>query len=196
MEVAIWNHQMLWIVQGHRRTPQTPKEQIMEFRNMAASAATVVAFASAAFAHKGSRLTPTTLQSRLAAARPFLIAHRGCTALAPENTVPSFLCAARLGLHAIETDVRLAADGALVCIHDDTPARMFGCERPVAEMRPFLQLPRPRRRARGTCRARPRKGRENLLPGRRHAGSRRPDARPRPRLHPHERNGAAMRPSR
>ncbi len=49
--------------------------------------------------------------------------------------MPSFLCAARLGLHAIETDVRLAADGALVCIHDDTPARMFGCERPVAEMR-------------------------------------------------------------
>lgn len=185
----------------------------MEFRNMAASAATVVAFASAAFAHKGSRLTPATLQSRLAAARPFLIAHRGCTALAPENTVPSFLCAARLGLHAIETDVRLAADGALVCIHDDTPARMFGCERPVAEMR--LDELRSLSATAGNGLSRwPREAlrlptfgeyldicqaydKVPFIETKGDAAVVAPDAHPRPRLHPHdERNGAAMRPSR
>ena len=66
---------------------------------------------------------------------PFLIAHRGCQSLAPENTVASFVCAARLGLDAIETDVRLSSDGALVCAHDDTLNRMFGDARAVADVR-------------------------------------------------------------
>ena len=66
--------------------------------------------------------------------RTFLIAHRGCQSLAPENTVASFVCAARLGLDAIETDVRLASDGALVCVHDDTLKRVFGIDRKVEEM--------------------------------------------------------------
>ena len=66
---------------------------------------------------------------------PFLIAHRGCQSLAPENTIASFICAARLGLDAIETDVRFSADGALVCVHDDTLKRMFGIDREVSSMR-------------------------------------------------------------
>ena len=78
-----------------------------------------------------------TFLERLAAKKdgPFLIAHRGCQLLAPENTVASFICAARLGLDAIETDVRLTADGALVCVHDDTLKRMFGIDREVSSMR-------------------------------------------------------------
>lgn len=75
-----------------------------------------------------------TFAERLAAHRPFLIAHRGCQSLAPENTVASFVSAARLGLDAIETDVRLSKDGALVCAHDDDLVRMFGVERKVADM--------------------------------------------------------------
>ena len=78
-----------------------------------------------------------SFHERLAAKKdgPFLIAHRGCQSLAPENTVASFICAARLGLDAIETDVRLTADGALVCVHDDTLKRMFGIDREVSSMR-------------------------------------------------------------
>ena len=75
------------------------------------------------------------LGERARAGRPFFIAHRGCQSLAPENTVASFVCAARLGLDAIETDVRLSSDGALVCAHDDTLKRMFGYEREVAAVR-------------------------------------------------------------
>ena len=75
-----------------------------------------------------------TFAERLSARRPFLIAHRGCQSLAPENTVASFVCAARLGLDAIETDVRLSKDGALVCVHDDDLMRMFGVDRKVADM--------------------------------------------------------------
>lgn len=74
--------------------------------------------------------------SRIASNRPFLVAHRGCTGLAPENTRASFLCAARLGLHAIETDVRFAGDGSLVCSHDDSLLRMFGVDANVSVMAP------------------------------------------------------------
>ena len=74
---------------------------------------------------------------------PFLIAHRGCQSLAPENTLASFVCAARLGLDAIETDVRLSKDGVLVCSHDASLKRMFGVKKKIsdltaAELREFV----------------------------------------------------------
>jgi glycerophosphoryl diester phosphodiesterase len=52
-------------------------------------------------------------------ARP-VIAHRGASAEAPENTLPAFEAAVRRGADAFELDVRLTADGAPVVIHDDT----------------------------------------------------------------------------
>ena len=52
-------------------------------------------------------------------ARP-VIAHRGASAEAPENTLPAFQAAVRHGADAFELDVRLTADGAPVVIHDDT----------------------------------------------------------------------------
>ncbi|MBO7686901.1 MAG: hypothetical protein J6V72_10990, partial [Kiritimatiellae bacterium] len=61
------------------------------------------------------------------------IAHRGCQSLAPENTIPSFVCAARLGLQAIETDVRFSKDGVMVCSHDDSLKRMFGLKQKLSE---------------------------------------------------------------
>ena len=80
-----------------------------------------------------------TWHERLAAKGPFFIAHRGCQSLAPENTIPSFTCAARLGLQAIETDVRLSADGLLVCSHDDSLKRMFGLKQKVSAT-PYAEL--------------------------------------------------------
>ena len=55
--------------------------------------------------------------------RPLLIAHRGGAALAPENTLEAFRNAIRLGVDALQLDVRLTADGALVVIHDETVDR-------------------------------------------------------------------------
>ena len=82
----------------------------------------------------GRRTFLERLGEKAKAGRPFFIAHRGCQSLAPENSVASFVCAARLGLDAIETDVRFSSDGALVCVHDDTLKRMFGIEREVSSM--------------------------------------------------------------
>jgi glycerophosphoryl diester phosphodiesterase len=48
-----------------------------------------------------------------------VVAHRGGAALAPENTFSAFDNAIGLGVDAIEFDVRLTSDGALVVLHDD-----------------------------------------------------------------------------
>lgn len=47
-----------------------------------------------------------------------VIAHRGASAYAPENTIPAFDLALEMGADAIETDVRATHDGVLVLCHD------------------------------------------------------------------------------
>jgi glycerophosphoryl diester phosphodiesterase len=47
-----------------------------------------------------------------------VIAHRGASGYAPENTLPAFELALRQGADAIELDVRLTADGVPVVLHD------------------------------------------------------------------------------
>lgn len=51
---------------------------------------------------------------------PLAIAHRGGADLAPENTLAAFAMSTALGLRHLESDVRLTADGELVCFHDET----------------------------------------------------------------------------
>lgn len=55
--------------------------------------------------------------------RVLLIAHRGYSAVAPENTVPAMRAAARAGADLVEFDVQRTSDGHLIVIHDDTFAR-------------------------------------------------------------------------
>lgn len=57
---------------------------------------------------------------------PKLIAHRGASASAPENTMAAFRKAWKEGADGIEGDFYLSADGEVVCIHDDTTKRTAG----------------------------------------------------------------------
>ncbi len=50
-------------------------------------------------------------------------AHRGASAIAPENTIAAFRAAAEAGAKWVELDVALSADGQLVVIHDDSVDR-------------------------------------------------------------------------
>ncbi len=63
---------------------------------------------------------------------PLIIAHRGASAYAPENTMAAFELARRQATDMIELDVRLTADGRLVVFHDETTERWNGQARPVA----------------------------------------------------------------
>jgi len=47
-----------------------------------------------------------------------IIAHRGASALEPENTLKSFIKAMKLGVDMVECDVRTTLDGQLVIHHD------------------------------------------------------------------------------
>jgi glycerophosphoryl diester phosphodiesterase len=50
--------------------------------------------------------------------QPLVIAHRGASGLAPENTLAAFKLALALGVAGIELDVHLSADDKPVVIHD------------------------------------------------------------------------------
>lgn len=50
--------------------------------------------------------------------KPLIIAHRGASELAPENTLAAFRRAIEDGAEGVEFDVRLAKDGVPVVIHD------------------------------------------------------------------------------
>jgi glycerophosphoryl diester phosphodiesterase len=66
--------------------------------------------------------------------RPFtLIAHRGYSSDAPENTYEAFDLAIEHGFANIELDVQLTSDGVPVIIHDDTLDRTTNGAGPVAE---------------------------------------------------------------
>lgn len=52
-------------------------------------------------------------------ARPLIVAHRGASGDAPENTLPAFNLAWQQGADAIEGDFHLTCDNQIVCIHDD-----------------------------------------------------------------------------
>lgn len=55
--------------------------------------------------------------------RPLVIAHRGWSGIAPENTLPAFELALRAGADLVELDYHHSADGVPVVIHDSTLGR-------------------------------------------------------------------------
>src|SRR5690349_11820047 len=62
-----------------------------------------------------------------------IIAHRGSSFLAPENTLVASHLAWQEGADAVEGDFRLTADGHIVCIHDATLKRTAGVDRSVSQ---------------------------------------------------------------
>jgi glycerophosphoryl diester phosphodiesterase len=64
--------------------------------------------------------------------RPFMvIAHRGASSYAPENTLAAFDLALQMGARHIELDVDFTSDGHIVVIHDDTVDRTTNGSGPV-----------------------------------------------------------------
>lgn len=51
--------------------------------------------------------------------KTLIIAHRGASGYAPENTMEAFELAAKMGADGIELDVHLSADGQVIVCHDE-----------------------------------------------------------------------------
>jgi len=77
-----------------------------------------------------TRLTICTVWLALgtvaAAAEPLIIAHRGASHDAPENTVAAFRLAMEQGADGFEGDYYLTSDGQIACIHDPDTERVAG----------------------------------------------------------------------
>lgn len=72
--------------------------------------------------------------SILAKPKPYVMAHRGASDLAPENTVGAFRMALDAGADILETDLWFTADDHIVCHHDATAQRMTGDPRRIDAM--------------------------------------------------------------
>src|SRR5687767_9081442 len=57
---------------------------------------------------------------------PLIIAHRGASASAPENTIAAFRAAIEQGADGVELDVQLTSDAVAVVFHDRTLRRTTG----------------------------------------------------------------------
>lgn len=90
---------------------------------------------------------------------PIILAHRGMTQEAPENTYESVVHTLTKGIEGLEIDIRPTADGELVCMHDDNAARLAGIDRKIIEMSADeirqLTFERPSLDGRRTVRGRP-----------------------------------------
>ena len=65
---------------------------------------------------------------------PLIIAHRGASALAPENTIASFSKAVEVGAEGIEFDVRLSKDGVPMVFHDSNLKRICAIDEKVSKL--------------------------------------------------------------
>jgi glycerophosphoryl diester phosphodiesterase len=59
------------------------------------------------------------LAERLGVPRPAIIAHRGASYFAPEETAPAYLLAREMGVDYLELDLQRTKDGVLIALHDD-----------------------------------------------------------------------------
>lgn len=71
-------------------------------------------------------LSLTALGAKSRPRRPLVIAHRGASHDAPENTLAAFNLAWQQGADGAEGDFYLSADGQIVCIHDADTQRTAG----------------------------------------------------------------------
>jgi glycerophosphoryl diester phosphodiesterase len=73
-----------------------------------------------------SLIAASLLVSLPCASAQQIIAHRGASHDAPENTLAAFRLAWEQGADGIEADFHLTSDGRIVCIHDDDTERVAG----------------------------------------------------------------------
>lgn len=67
-------------------------------------------------------------------ARPLVLAHRGASAYAPENTFAAFDLALEMGASAFEADVQATSDGHLILLHDERVDRTTNGTGRVADL--------------------------------------------------------------
>ena len=65
---------------------------------------------------------------------PMIMAHRGFSEMAPENTIPAFQMCIDEDFSAAELDVQMLKDGTIIVMHDDNLKRTTGIDKNVWEV--------------------------------------------------------------
>ncbi|MFF6814665.1 glycerophosphodiester phosphodiesterase [Streptomyces sp. NPDC012403] len=100
--------------------------------------ARAVTASAAAFLGTAALLLPLSpARAAESSARPLVIAHRGASAYAPENTLAAVDKAAALGVDWVENDVQRTRDGELVVLHDDSLQRTTDVEEVFPDRAPW-----------------------------------------------------------
>ncbi|MFG3020289.1 glycerophosphodiester phosphodiesterase [Streptomyces sp. NPDC048254] len=90
--------------------------------------ARAVAATTTALLGTAALLSPVPAARAGGAREPTVLAHRGASVYAPENTLAAVDKAAELGFTWVENDVQRTKDGRLVVLHDDSLARTTNAE--------------------------------------------------------------------
>ncbi len=96
--------------------------------------ALLMAFGCATPALAASETLSVYTSYKIPAGSVRMTAHRGYSAIAPENTLPAFRLAGEYGFWGAECDICNTADGEWVIMHDDTVDRMTDGVGKVNEM--------------------------------------------------------------
>lgn len=82
-------------------------------------------------------LSASAVQAAEQQERPVVVAHRGASAYAPENTLAAVDKAEDLGIDWVENDVQRTKDGELVVLHDTNLARTTNVEEIFPDRAPW-----------------------------------------------------------
>jgi len=126
----------------YHQSPAVTQQALV--RRAAAAAASATAPAPAAAPVAPGPAPPTAQPAaeageRPTRKRPHVIAHRGWSTVAPENTLAAIRKAVEIKSDAIEIDVHVTADGTPIVIHDADLDRTTDGKGPVAKA-PFLDV--------------------------------------------------------
>jgi len=96
----------------------------------------IAAAGAAAWAGSKAISKPQKRQSKeaLEYEHPIILAHRGGSLIAPENSMAAFKKAAELGVHGFEIDIRLTKDEEIIVFHDEFADRTTDATGRVADM--------------------------------------------------------------
>ncbi len=101
--------------------PSPPSYNRRVMNRVAVTCAGILIFTTALV---GAQNRPTTIDEFYeAGTRTRVIAHRGFSGAAPENTIAAVRAAIDVGADMVEIDVTLSSDGNIVVVHDETLAR-------------------------------------------------------------------------
>jgi glycerophosphoryl diester phosphodiesterase len=112
----------------------------MPSRTLTRASGALTALAGIVLTAAATTATATAAEpaSDSASAAPIVtVAHRGASAVAPENTLEAIDTAREMGIDWVENDVQRSKDGELVIMHDDTLARTTNVEELYPDRAPW-----------------------------------------------------------